>query len=240
MSEESVYGEHTDVGAYALGLLGDAEATRFEEHLAGCPRCAEELEANLALGSVLREAADADGRLPQGPDEERVLPRLLTGVARDRRRARRRRRLLAGAAAAAVIAAGAVTVPALTGPDDAAQPPAATARAAFQQGEKFSGRDPATGVRATVSLQPRPWGTHVALRLGNVTGPRACDLVAVGENGARHTVTTWSVPGYGYGIEGTPYEEPLYVEGGAGLSPDRIDHFEIRTLKGEKLAAIRL
>ena len=35
---------HTDVGAYALGLLTGAEASRFEEHLAGCTRCAEELE----------------------------------------------------------------------------------------------------------------------------------------------------------------------------------------------------
>lgn len=231
---------HTDVGAYALGLLGDAEATRFEEHLAGCPRCAEELEANLAVGPVLREAADVDGRLPEGPDEDRLLTRLLADVVRDRHR-RRRRRVLVGAAAAAVLAAGAVTVPAVTGEDGTAPQPAATsAEAAFRQGEKFSDHDPATRVRATVSLQPRPWGTHVALRIGNLTGPRSCDLVAVGENGARQTVTTWSVPGYGYGIEGTPYEKPLYVAGGAGFTPDRIDHFEVRTLQGEKLAAIRL
>lgn len=249
MRDESVPGEHTDVGAYALGLLTDAEATRFEEHLAGCPRCAGELEANLGLGAVLEEAwgdaaGDAQkdaagvGDLLAQPRAE-VLDRLLAATARDRRRAKRRRRVLAGAAVAAVLTAGAVTVPALTGEEGGA-PPAAAARAAFHQGEKFSDRDPATTVEATVSLQPRPWGTHVTLRIGNLTGPRACDLVAVGEDGARQTVTSWSVPGYGYGIEDTPYEEPLYVEGGAALTPDRIDHFEVRTLEGEKLAAIRL
>lgn len=239
MSDEPVHGEHTDVGAYALGLLGDAEATRFEEHLAGCPRCVAELEANLAVAPVLREAAGTGTTLPPGPGEG-MLTRLLTEVARDRRHRRRLRRGFAAVAAAAVLAAGAVVVPAVTG-GDATPPPAATsAEAAFQAGEKFSAQDPATGVRVTVSLQPRPWGTHVALRIGNLTGPRSCGLVAVGEDGARQTVTTWSVPGYGYGIDGTDRRKPLYVTGGAGLPPERIDHFEVRTLQGEKLAAVPL
>ncbi|WP_308294586.1 zf-HC2 domain-containing protein [Streptomyces sp. RKAG290] len=30
---------HRDVGAYALGVLGAADAFRFEEHLGGCPLC---------------------------------------------------------------------------------------------------------------------------------------------------------------------------------------------------------
>jgi hypothetical protein len=239
VNDDSVHGEHTDVGAYALGLLDEAGAARFEEHLAGCVRCAEELEANLGLGAVLREAAEADDRLRESPDDG-LLVRLLTEAGRDRRRARCRRRLLAGAAAAAVLAAGAATVPAVTGQDGGAPPSAATARAAFQQGEEYADRDPATDVRATVSLQQRPWGTHVALRIGNLTGPRTCDLIAVGEDGTRHAVTSWSVPGYGYGLEGTAYGEPLYVQGGAALTPDRIDHFEVRTPRGERLAVIRL
>lgn len=243
---------HSDVGAYALGLLGDAEASRFEEHLAGCPRCAEELEANLAVGALLRDA-DAHGGLPDGPgdgpgrgpgtagaDGERILGRLLAGAAADRRRTRRGRRALVGVAAAAVLLAGGVTVPVLTGQDETPPAAAEAVRAAFEDGEKFSDQDPSTSVEATVSLQPRAWGTHVTLRIGNLTGPRACDLIAVGEDGRRLTIGSWSVPGYGYGIEGTRWEEPLYVSGGAALSPDRIDHFEVRTLEGEKLAAIRL
>ncbi|WP_143631837.1 zf-HC2 domain-containing protein, partial [Streptomyces thermovulgaris] len=31
---------HGDVGAYALGVLDEAEAFRFEDHLMECPRCA--------------------------------------------------------------------------------------------------------------------------------------------------------------------------------------------------------
>ncbi|MFR9673882.1 anti-sigma factor family protein [Streptomyces sp. TR06-5] len=238
MSDGAVPDPHTDVGAYALGLLTDTEAARFEEHLADCPRCAAELEADLELRTVLREAAE-DGGLPFDGPPAPPLDRLLARVSRARRRERRRRGVLLAAALAAVLAAVVVTVESRIG--EAADPaPAATARAAFRQGEKHRGGDPVTGVRAAVSLRERPWGTRVALRIGNLTGPRACALVAVGDNGSRQTVTSWSVPGYGYGIRGTAYDEPLYVEGGAALRPERIDHFEVRTLRGEKLAAIRL
>ena len=40
MSGEPVRSEHTDVAAYALGLLDPADRQAFEEHLAGCPGCA--------------------------------------------------------------------------------------------------------------------------------------------------------------------------------------------------------
>jgi anti-sigma factor RsiW len=36
-------GEHTDVGAYALGLLEEQDKRAFEHHLAGCPSCRAEL-----------------------------------------------------------------------------------------------------------------------------------------------------------------------------------------------------
>ena len=36
-------GEHTDVGAYALGLLEEQDKQAFEHHLAGCPSCRAEL-----------------------------------------------------------------------------------------------------------------------------------------------------------------------------------------------------
>ena len=43
MTGESVHSEHTDVGAYALGLLEAQDRQAFEEHLATCPSCAAEL-----------------------------------------------------------------------------------------------------------------------------------------------------------------------------------------------------
>ncbi|WP_341483608.1 zf-HC2 domain-containing protein [Streptomyces endophytica] len=46
---------HSDVGAYALGVLDAADAERFERHLVGCDRCAAELEELMGLTPVLAE-----------------------------------------------------------------------------------------------------------------------------------------------------------------------------------------
>lgn len=59
--------EHTDVGAYALGVLDDAEAARFEEHLAGCDRCAAELDDLMDLPPLLAEVRES------APDAEAVV-----------------------------------------------------------------------------------------------------------------------------------------------------------------------
>ena len=58
----------------------------------------------------------------------------------------------------------------------------------------------ATKVTATVAMEEKAWGTHAVLRLNNVTGPQKCSLIAVGKNGERETVTSWSVPTWGYGV----------------------------------------
>ncbi|MGA4544299.1 anti-sigma factor family protein [Uniformispora flossi] len=49
--------DHTDVGAYALGLLEAADVEAFEEHLASCPRCQAELDE---LGGMRALFADVD------------------------------------------------------------------------------------------------------------------------------------------------------------------------------------
>lgn len=51
---------HLDAGAYVLGLLGELEKARFEEHLPGCPRCTEEIGRLGELGPLLAEFR-ADG-----------------------------------------------------------------------------------------------------------------------------------------------------------------------------------
>jgi anti-sigma factor RsiW len=35
--------DRTDLGAYSLGLLDDAEAARVERHLEACPDCRQEV-----------------------------------------------------------------------------------------------------------------------------------------------------------------------------------------------------
>ncbi|MEH6379560.1 hypothetical protein V7793_35275, partial [Streptomyces sp. KLMMK] len=119
------------------------------------------------------------------------------------------------------------------------------AKQMYEDGEKIGAVDPATKVDATVSLQPKAWGTHVALRLAHVRGPLTCDLVAVGKDGERQTVTTWAVPPGGYGLDGNDKgdkwsKEPLYTHGGAALNRSDISRFEVRTLDGKLLATVKV
>ena len=51
---------HDLVAAYALNALDDSERREFEEHLAGCEQCSEELES-------LQDAAMALAYVPEGP-----------------------------------------------------------------------------------------------------------------------------------------------------------------------------
>ena len=48
--------EHDAVGAYVLGVLDEADADRFEAHLAGCDRCAAELDELDGPGTAARRA----------------------------------------------------------------------------------------------------------------------------------------------------------------------------------------
>src|SRR3954463_4722741 len=94
--------EHTDVGAYALGLLEEDDRRAFEEHLAGCAACASEVESLTGMRALLTEIAPID-RAPGASLED-----MADLLSRRRRAARRRRRgtLLIGVAAGAIIVAG--------------------------------------------------------------------------------------------------------------------------------------
>ncbi|GAA0684314.1 anti-sigma U factor RsuA [Streptomyces malaysiensis subsp. malaysiensis] len=246
--------QHTAVGAYALGVLDPADAARFEDHLIGCERCAAELDELMGLPPLLAEyATAADGTaLPDpavvtarpGPE---LLDRLLDDVSSSRK-ASGRRRLFLVAAAAVLIVGGPLAGAAITkGSDDGdgkTQVVASTSKQVFDQGRKFSAVDPVTKVDASVSLQQKGWGTSVALKLGNLKGPRSCDLVAIGKDGHEETITTWAVPTSGYGVkdgDGSRWsKEPLYAQGGAAMNTDEIERFEVRTLDGQRLAEVRL
>ncbi|REK85932.1 zf-HC2 domain-containing protein [Streptomyces inhibens] len=237
---------HTDVGAYALGVLDAADAERFEAHLAYCDRCAVELEELMGLAPVLAEFKES------APTPETITavpgPGLLDGLLDEvaaTRRGRARRRLFLVAAAVVLIVGGPLAAVSLKGgTQDAPAPPLANAvRAQYAEGEKVSSVDPVTKVSAGVSMAARPWGTQVVLELANVKGPLTCDLVAVGKDGRRQTVTTWAVPKGGYGIKGSSAKwnrEPLYAAGGAALNRGDIDHFEINTLEGRRLATVNV
>jgi hypothetical protein len=92
-----------------------------------------------------------------------------------------------------------------------------------------------------VALERKAWGTGTVLELKNVTGPEKCSLVAVGKNGERETVTSWSVPDWGYGMPDAKTDkarQPLYVQGGAAFEPNEIDHFQVMTFDGKLLVEV--
>lgn len=106
---------HTDVAAYALGRLDPGDAARFEQHLAGCAGCREELGELAPAARLLTLAGPADeppsdlqARTFMAIEREAGSRVMAPASPAHRGRPRRRRALrlvLAGAAAAAVIVA---------------------------------------------------------------------------------------------------------------------------------------
>jgi hypothetical protein len=244
--------EHETVGAYALGILDDAEATAFEAHLAGCEWCAQQLDELAGMEPILAALADmpgsgtpAIGESLSAKPSPRLVEKLIDEVA-ERRAQKRRRAFYLVAAAAALIIGGPLTVYAVSGSNTGgtANVAVSSAQAAFQEmPDKVTVTDPASRVTATVALEKKDWGTDAVLELKNVTGPQKCSLIAVGKDGERQTLATWSVPEWGYGLPDATSEKgkkPLYVRGGAALNPNEIDHFEVMTFDGKKLAEVKV
>ncbi|GAX55505.1 anti-sigma factor family protein [Streptomyces olivochromogenes] len=248
---------HETVGAYALGILDDAEATAFEAHLATCEWCGQQLDELAGMEPMLAALADlpasqgtpAIGESLAARPSPQLAERLVDEVS-ERRAVKRRRGLYLVAAAAALIIGGPLTVMAVNGggttttasPDSAMA--TSPAKAAFDvMTDKKSATDPSTKVNAVVAIEKKDWGTHAVLQLKNVKGPLKCSLIAVGKNGERETVTSWSVPNWGYGIANAKTEEakkPLYVHGGAAFNPSEIDHFEVMTFDGKRLVEVNV
>ncbi|MFJ9902779.1 anti-sigma factor family protein [Streptomyces sp. NPDC101152] len=243
--------EHETVGAYALGILDDAEATAFEAHLATCEWCAQQLDELAGMEPMLAALADLPGTGTPAIGESlsaRPSPRLaekLVDEVAERRAVKRRKGFYLVAAAAALIIGGPLTVMAVNGGSSggtSATPLAAGAKAAFGQiSDKVSATDANTKVQATVAMEKKDWGTWGVVELSNVKGPLKCSLIAVGKNGERETMSSWSVPTWGYGMPNAKVEEakqPLYAQGGAAFQPNEIDHFEVMTFDGKKLVQV--
>ncbi|MDG4802103.1 zf-HC2 domain-containing protein [Micromonospora sp. WMMD980] len=218
--------DHMDVAAYALGVLDAQDAERFEEHLATCWACAAELETMVPVVGML---ADIDGEsmaaLEQTHTDPALLDRTLVSVRRDRRRTRVRQ-LLATAAAVVVfgglsaVAAGFLggeapstpqagptrsvptAAPSSTTPTDPNRPGLGGDREI--EGDEHNATDPGTGVKTTMWLAKKEYGTQISLQLNRLPGPRTCRLLVVRKNATSEVVGTWSVPGSGYGTNQNP------------------------------------
>ena len=131
---------HRDVGAYALGVLDEAEAFRFEDHLMECPSCSAHVTEFGPAARQLMLYRRATPRFvhPMAQPGPRLLDRLLAEVA-TRHRAKRRK-LLYGLAASVVLAVVGPGIVAYAGHD---APPAVQVTAAT---------DMADGARKIVAL----------------------------------------------------------------------------------------
>ncbi|GGS20657.1 membrane protein [Streptomyces aureoverticillatus] len=203
---------HRDAGAYALGVLDEADTFRFEDHLVDCAHCRARL-SELALPTRLLKTYG--GSVPYAFDPAAAVPgpRLLDRLLDETGRVRRvRRRRWVGAVAAGVVLA-------VVGPAAAVM----SAGGGEDGALRVAARDGRSGMAAVVTARGRAWGTEVGLRVRDPGRGRACELVAVGTDGSRDVVTTWRAPG-----------RAMETTGGTGLRPERIDHFEVRATDGGK------
>ncbi|GGR68916.1 RNA polymerase subunit sigma [Micromonospora fulviviridis] len=214
--------DHMDVAAYALGVLDPQDAERFEEHLATCWACAAELETMVPVVGLLSGIdGEAMAALEQTHTDPALLDRTLMAVRRDRRRTRMRQVFataaavvvfggLSGAGMAGLFGGGddkplpqagptltaPVTAPPASKPSDPNDP---NVGGNEQEGDQHNAVDPGTGVKTTMWLASKEYGTQIDLQLTRLPGPRTCRLVVVRKNATSEVVSTWSVPGGGYG-----------------------------------------
>jgi anti-sigma factor RsiW len=231
---------HTDVGAYAMGLLEERDRREFEDHLAGCPACAAEVAELSPMAALLRaveltgaEPAGAEGgepvagREPGGGDVTELLRRRAR-----RQRQRRRWQVALGAAAGIVLIGGGIGVGIAAAPQNGppAPPPLALT------GQLHSATDPGTGVAGTVGLVAKAWGTQVTLDLSKVHGPAECELVAVSRTGERRVVMGWLVTAPGDGVPGHPAH--LVIRGGTSIPRSDLSRVDVDVVNGRTLVSI--
>jgi hypothetical protein len=228
MTSEPVHSEHTDVGAYALGLLEERDRQAFEEHLATCPSCAAELAELTGMKDLLTGLGPVPSATEE-PSEAEVVDLVRRRAAAQRRRTRWQVAL--GAAAAVVLLAGGVAVGLATARQTPQPPPNAL------QGKVVSATSPVTHVTGKVGLVAKTWGTMVTLHLFGVAGPLDCQIVVVSRTGSREALGRWLVPPHAhFGLPGHP--SPLVIVGPSGTKINNLSQIDINVVNGRTLVKI--
>lgn len=225
-------GEHTDVGAYSLGLLEEPDRLAFEDHLAGCQSCAAELSQLSPMAGLLRgiePTGPAEAATEAGGTEAGVIDLLRRRAAQQRHR--RRWQVALGAAAGIALIAGGTGIGVAAAPQHASAP-----AAVVLAGQLHSATDAGTGVTGTVGLVAKPWGTQVTMDLAKVRGPLECELVAVSRTGERRVAAGWLVPATGYGVPGHPAH--LLLEGGTSIALQDLARIDVDVVNGRTLVSI--
>ena len=243
--------QHFDVAAYALGVLDDRDAARFEDHLIDCPACALELETFLPVVDILADVdADALVATEQSHRDGVVLSAMIGEVKKERKRTNSRRlySLAAAVVAFAMLSIGALFAGATWfAPNHAKTTGTTTAQRSSTQldplplsdggagfggpdlpGERYDGSDPRTGVQLAAGLSKKDWGTQVSFAVSNVKGPLTCRLVAVRTDGSTEVLSTWTVGDKGWGTAANP--SPLMLQAVTATPRNEIAHMQVQSV----------
>jgi anti-sigma factor RsiW len=164
------------IGALVLGQLDRAERAGIEAHLDRCPECRAEAEA-LAPVAALLSRADPERLGPSPAPPAGLAERIARRIAVERRASRRRRvRLGLGLAGAGVTAATVAVLAVVILGSTSPAPPEAVA---------FRGLPGHAWARAT--LQSRPWGSAVSVRVGGFRAGTLCKVWLRRRDGTRVT-----------------------------------------------------
>lgn len=205
------------LGSYVLGALDPSERAQLEAHLASCPNCREELASYAGLPGLLSRLSLQEATESALLPPPSLLPRVLAAV--DHERARGVRRLHRWQAATAALCVAALVtflvaaLPRAVGPQPSRQSLVASS------GVSASGQ---------VTLEPRPWGTAVHLRLQTLPAAPAYTAWTVDAAGVRSAVATWGPTGDGR----------AEVTGATALEQDAVRSLIVSTADGRDLLSV--
>jgi hypothetical protein len=204
--------EATDLGAYVLGALDPPERRRVEEHLAGCPACADELAELEQLPALLDRVPREDLQPVVVAPSPGLFDRV--AAAADLRPARRSRArlLLVAAAVLTALGLGAGAAAWLNGDD--ARTVTATAGP----------------VEATVSAAADRDGSALDVTVAGLRPGEICTMVAVDDEGERHPAGEWPA---------SPEGDGRWV-GWASVGPGALDEVVLLGDGGRELVRVDL
>jgi hypothetical protein len=196
------------LGVYALGAAEPGESSLVESHLAGCPACRAELDRLAPLPGLLSRVPAlllTDDPLPVRPPRRAVSaghPNRQTRV-----RGAYRRSWPVALVSAAAAAAGVGYWLASPAPSS---PPAATTLTAV---------NPATHVRATITLTATSWGTSIRVRAVGLPLNQPCQLIVRSRAGVTEVAGSWDAWRRG----------PVTIPASASWRPADIASFQVAT-----------